>query len=71
MDDTEVSMRSKDITIEDSYFINDKLCLQEAAERIKRYWMLNTNRQTSMKLLPQDLSISKPTRENKNSHERV
>jgi hypothetical protein len=24
-----------------------------------------------MKLLPQDLSISKPTRENKNSHERV
>jgi hypothetical protein len=65
MDDAEISMHSKDITIKDSYFINDTLCLQEAAEQI-RAEILDAKYKLAK---PQGscchmyLSISRPTRE--------
>jgi hypothetical protein len=35
-DGAEIPMKSRDATIEDSYYIHDSPCLEEAAERIKR-----------------------------------
>ena len=35
-DGIEIPMKSRDATLEDSYFIHDSPCLVEAAERIKR-----------------------------------
>jgi hypothetical protein len=35
-DQAEIPMRSNEATIEDSFYIHDSPCVQEAAERIKR-----------------------------------